>query len=372
MRDDVSNDQLTRRGTLAAGAALAASVPRASGAASNLQLVSPEPDDPFEYPYFLWCPETASDERRPLLVQPNNTGTATDDFERHRTAARDDARRGFGRRLAETLGVPLLVPVFPRPESDPVDWRHYVHQLDTETMRIDSGPLERVDRQLLGMIADARERLSLPLTERVMLNGFSASGNFVNRFTVLHPEAVTSVTAGGVNGMVTLPIRAAKGHTLNYQVGVADLESLTGSPFDAAAFREVDQYLYMGSADENDTLPAGDAWNDEQRALARDVYGEDMQTDRFPYCESVYEDFGARATFELYDGVGHAVTDAIVRDVAQFHREHAPVPDDAGDGVPPASVVGALEATGIPVEAALAGSAAVLGVLGYLFARSDE
>lgn len=349
----------------------------ADSADSTLREISPTDSDPFNYPYYLSVPPTETERERPLLVQPNNTGTATDDFDTHRRAARRDAESGFPRLLSDELGVPLLVPVFPRPESAPVDWRHYVHQLDTETMHISDGPLERVDRQLIGMIEDARDRLDdeLPIGEQVMLNGYSASGNFVNRFTILHPELVTSVTAGGVNGMVTLPRSEADGQTLNYQLGVADLEDLTGSPFDLAAFRAVDQYIYMGAADENDTLQADDAWNEQQRALARAVYGEDMQADRFPFCESVYQGAGASAEFRLYDGVGHTVTEAIERDVIEFHRQHGGIPEEVtdaarSDGDFRGSELS--EALGVPLEAAVTALLLIVGSVAYLLRRLEE
>ena len=350
-------------------------------------LVSPDESDPFNYPYFLYAPRINTDEERPLLVQPNNTGTSTDNFEKHRQEARKDIERGYPRLIGDELGVPILVPVFPRPASEPVDWRHYVHQLDTETMHVSTGPLERVDRQLVGMIEDAQDRLSddIPLTDQVMLNGYSASGNFVNRFAILHPELVTSVTAGGVNGMVTLPITEAQGHTLNYQIGVADIEKITGNPFDVEEFCDIDQYVYMGAEDENDTLPARDAWSEEQREIAREVYGEDMQDDRLPYCESVYDDVGASAEFRLYEGVGHTVTEAMERDVIEFHREHAGIPDDdaasemaENNGTLPGtpdrgvSALDVLDALGIPVEAALAASTTVLAGVIYLLREIEE
>ena len=39
--------------------------------------------------------------------------------------------------------------------------------------------------------------------------------------------------------------------------GIADLDALTGKPFDAAAFARVPQFLYMGDADDNDSLDFG-------------------------------------------------------------------------------------------------------------------
>jgi hypothetical protein len=316
--------------------------------------VAADPDAGFNYPYFLYVPSVQESEASgPVLVEPNNTGTATDDFTEHLDAARNTAEGnwngGTGRTISDRLGVPFLVPAFPRPESDPVDWRHYVHALDTETMRVSSGDLARVDRQLIRMVEDARERLSetqYSVADGMLLNGFSASGNFVNRFAALHPDRVISVTAGGINGTAILPIEDAEGHTLNYQIGVADVESLTGETFDLDAFRDVNQLLYMGDRDFNDTIPYGDAWSEEQKAVALDVYGPNMQRDRMPYCQSVYGDKGVSAAFKIYDDATHtprpAMDDAVEfhrksiagEDISEFDENLAGASDDTDDGTP--------------------------------------
>lgn len=310
----------------------------------DLRLIGADDGAGFNYPYYLYAPRTtAGSDSRPVLVEPNNTGTATDEFDRHRAAAEETARNGVGRTIADALGMALVVPVFPRPVSDPVDYTHYTHALDTETMRIESGPLERIDRQLLAMVEDARTRLSersYPHTSGLSLNGFSAAGNFVNRFAALHPDRVRSVTAGGINGTAILPIEAAKGHTLNYQIGVADLTSITGEPFDLEAFRTVDQFLYMGDLDMNDTIPYGDAWSDAQREIAVDVYGPNMQRDRMPYCKSVYERVDASAAFRIYEDTGHSPRSAIT-DLVEFHRRSldgetiSEFNGNVGEGPPP-------------------------------------
>lgn len=283
------------------------------------RFVEPTESDPFDYPYYLFTPADV-EEDAPLLVEPNNTGTATDDFAEHREAARRVADSGMSRNLSEDLGVPLLVPVFPRPESDPVNWEHYVHQLDRETLSIEDGPLERVDLQLLAMIDDARDRLDTPVREQVMLNGFSASGNFVDRFTVLHPDRVLSVTAGGLNGMALLPASEFSGRELPFHVGIADIEGLTGSTVDLDALDDVNQFLYMGADDDNDTIPFDDAWTDDDlRETALDVYGEEMITERFPTCQEAYDRAGVDAQFRVYPDAGHTPRPAI-EDITEFHR----------------------------------------------------
>ncbi len=286
--------------------------------------VAADPAAGFEYPYFLYAPgRPADDSNRPLLVEPNNTGTATNDYQRHLDAARRLARRGTPHRIADRLLAPLLVPAFPRPDGDPVEYTHDVHQLDTETMALTEGPLANVDEQLLAMAADARQRLrdrGYPVADGLMLNGFSASGNFVNRFTALHPETVVSVTAGGINGMPILPREQADGHTLEYQLGVANVEELTGEPFDQAAFADTDQFLYLGELDGSDTIGFPDSWSPRQEEIALDIYGQNMQRDRLPYAQSVYEAAGIDgAVFRIYERVGHS-PGPVIDDLVEFHR----------------------------------------------------
>lgn len=290
--------------------------------AVGLRMVDANSQAGFNYPYFLYVPSASDDREVSLLVEPNNTGTGTDDFAKHRQKARQ-LIKGPLSQMADQLGVPALVPVFPRPNEHPVDWRHYTHQLDRDTLAIEDGPLERVDRQLLNMVDHAIEselaETDYTIRDDIMLNGFSASGNFSDRFTVLHADRVRSVTAGGLNGMALLPLEEAKGHTLTYHVGIADVNDLIGEPVDLDALADTNQFLYMGENDSNDTIPYDDAWtSDERRQVALDVYGDDMLEDRFPYSQQAYEQAGGTAQFRIYQGIGHRPPQ--LEDIMEFHR----------------------------------------------------
>lgn len=289
-------------------------------------LIDADSANGFNYPYVLYAPATLSGgEPLPVMVEPTNSGMATDDFDVQLDWAEETIEDGLGRTIADALQSPLVVPVFPRPISEPVDGNHYIHALDRETIAIDSGPLERVDLQLLAMVEDARKRLDdvgYPVDdEELMLTGFSASGNFVERFTALHPTKVHSVTAGGLNGMVTLPAEEVGGQSLPYHIGISNLESLIGEPFDLEAYRNVPQFLYLGELDVNDTLSYDDAWTgDDWRNLALETYGGiDMQGDRFPLCRAVHDEVGTSAIFRLYEDAGHTPRPAYDQ-LIEFHE----------------------------------------------------
>jgi hypothetical protein len=287
------------------------------------KLIEADPDAGYNYPYFLYAPNRYSGQTTPILVEPVNTGRPSNNLEDHITSGRDTVQSGLGRSIADSVEAPFVVPVFPRPAGDPVDATHYVHQLDDTTMSISEGPLERVDLQLLKMVEDAQSRLSerdYPVDDGIMLNGFSASGNFVDRFAVLHPDRVVSVTAGGLNGMAILPLEEAEGQELPYHVGVSNLDELVGSTLNKDALDEVNQFLYMGADDTNDTIPYDDAWTDEDmRQLALDVYGEDMILERFPRCQRAYQEAGIEAQFRVYSDTGHSPAPAR-DDIIEVHR----------------------------------------------------
>ena len=245
------------------------------------QVIDAAPDKGFNFPYILRVPDLDQVTSPTfLLVEPNNTGTGSDDFDVHVKAAEDLSRSAIGNRLFSALNVPLLVPVFPRPR---MDWHIYTHALDRDTLGVNDGPLRRLDLQLLAMIDDARARLNgigLKTRQKVLLTGFSASGTFANRFTVLHPNRIQAVTTGGVNGSLMLPTEAIDAVGLPYPLGVADLEELAGAPFDIDAWRKVPQFIYMGADDQNDAVLFDDGYApEEERSIVFAVLGERMQPD---------------------------------------------------------------------------------------------
>lgn len=333
--ENTNTTSLCRRGILQAVGAgvLLAGAPDAMAARGtktvsdeNIQLIEADEGAGFNFPYYFYAPSGL--ENKPILVEPVNSGSASDDFDEDLDAAERTVSRGRARRVSDALNVALLVPVFANPRSDDF-WNRFIQSLDTETMQIDSGEFTRIDHQLIQMIDDARNRLEteqdVSVPAEVMLNGFSASGNFVNNFTALHPDRVASVTAGAINGMATLPVSEARGETVNYQIGVADIKNLIGESFAAETWREVPQLCYMGAEERSpndDTIPFRDVWNEEQAERALRVYGDDMQEERMVFSETVYQRAGATARFEVYDHVGHSYNEQIISDIIQFHRRN--------------------------------------------------
>ena len=273
--------------------------------ALRVEHVAAQPRNGFQSDYYLYLPTSLRRDASglaTLLVQPNNSGRTSDDIASHQ---RDAWMTGFERkRIADELGVALLVPAFPRTARD---WQVYTHALDRDVLTSRDPLLARLDLQLIAMIDDARARLDEDGTQvdaRVLLQGFSASAMFANRFTALHPDRVRAVTIGSPGGWPIAPVAKIGVDALPYPAGIADLSALTGKPFDAAAFARVPHYLYMGAADDNDSLDFGDGWDQPAAAEVDRLFG-DTPLARWKHAEALYARAGANARFELVPGIGH-------------------------------------------------------------------
>ncbi|MBF4691543.1 hypothetical protein ISU02_00355 [Fusibacter sp. Q10-2] len=287
-------------------------------------LVKADSEKGFYYEYYLYIPEGVGTEKiHTLLVCPNNTGTTSDDHDVHVQKVlkkMHSDKDSYPKRIAYELKVPMLMPVFDRPESN---WQAYTHALDSDTLNITQGALTRIDLQLIAMIQDAKrvlEEKGVEVSDKVIMDGFSASANFTNRFAVLHPNVVRAVSTGGVNSMPIIPLETLNGVTLPYHVGIGGLEELAGLELNLDEYLKVDQYIYMGAEDENDTLPYDDAYNEDERRITEEVLGKTMN-ERWQTSKNIYESLKIPAEMVTYEGIGHTVTSDMIADIIHFYKK---------------------------------------------------
>ena len=286
----------------------------------------------FNYPYYLFIPQGINlSQPIHLLVEPCNTGVSRSlkSLDRKTKAL---AEASHATRIAKRLRVPLLVPVFPRPGGDellvPVLPRSqtYTHALDRDTLLIRDGDLKRIDLQLINMIAHAQRLLrhnNMKVHERVFMNGFSASGTFANRFTILHPTVVRAVATGGVNSIPTFPTDRWNDTIMRYPIGIADVKEIAGIDFDEAAYKKVSQYIYMGALDNNDTVPYRDAYDEVDAELVKSLIGAEMMPDRWNVSQSIYKTLEIPAQFVTYENTGHQIKNEMIDDIVAFFEANS-------------------------------------------------
>jgi len=288
---------------------------------THLTRFEANPKASFHWPYYLYISPRARQkaskgEPMTILVMPNNTNGTSDEFAAHDRFAVLNAV--LGRVAFNQLDTVILVPVFPRPESH---WQIYTHALDRESLTTDIPDLQRLDLQLEAMIDDAIMRLSdrnWDVGDKVLLWGFSASGMFVNRFTVLHPERVRAVAIQSPGGWPIAPVKTWQGTCLRYPIGVCDLLELTGVEFDLETYQSVPHFILMGAQDGNDSVPHNDGYEDEDEALIFEMFGT-TPIERWDDAKKIYLSTGINAEFKLYPGIGHRP--AGLSDVCKFFEE---------------------------------------------------
>lgn len=290
----------------------------------KLIYVDNDPLKGFHFPYFLFIPDGISPEIKTyIIVEPNNTGFASDDFSEHVEKAKRRAMKDFyiGKYIAGKLKYPLLIPVFPRPKSD---WKIYTHALDRDAILQKHNALERIDLQLMAMIADAQKRLkdlSYHVEDKVLMTGFSASGTFANRFTLLHPEVVKATAAGGLNGLLMLPVVQFDNMMLDYPIGVHDFNRQFGHAFDSTSFRQVPQFLFMGELDKNDAIPFEDGYEPMERDLIFKILGKQMQPERWNKCREIYQQQHINARIVTFPAIGHDHPEKVKEEILAFFKE---------------------------------------------------
>lgn len=199
----------------------------------------------------------------------------------------------------------------------------YTHALDRDTLLYENDSFPRIDKQLNSMVDDARLILAekdILLQDKFLLNGFSASASFANRFTALYPERVAAVAAGGINCMTILPMEHLQDCELIYPVGIADIKQIAELEFQLSVFADVPQYYYMGAEDKNDTLPFDDAFSQPEREIIIKVLGEDMG-DRWEKCKIAYESQTVHTEFRMFPGVGHETTAEMNAEIVKFFMQ---------------------------------------------------
>lgn len=294
----------------------------------KMYLIEASPEKGFQWPYFLFLPDTIPSGSS-VLVQPNNDGMIGAPFETHLYWAGIENEQlflDFGR----LLGTPVLMPVFPRPLIEGPDRNLYIHALTRAAMTADDPRYARPDLQLIAMLDDALDKISREnhdLREGALFWGFSASGDFVTRMATLHPGRVRAVAAGGVGGLPILPVEGLENAQLTFPVGVGDLEEI-GARFQPALLKQTPYLLFQGSIDENDSVKeppftcegfGSDSYSCDQSLLVNSVFGS-SPPGRVQRVASVFEAFGMRDfNYLILPGIEHTTPDTMEAVIREFY-----------------------------------------------------
>lgn len=298
------------------------------------------PDKGFNYPYYLVLPKKVnvvknSGQKNYLFVEPHNTGKANDDISFHIKEAYQVAE-GNSASTADELGLPRIVPIFVRPRTPIYDNQFvYTHALSRQTIYLEElkkeagtydevfKPMDRIDKQLIKMIEHANKYLSdngWEMEKKIFMWGFSASGDFVSRFSFLYPDMVKAVCFGG---HPIFPIAEEKGFDLIYPFGTRDYKKITGREFDLEAYNNVAKLGYAGSEDyQDDPLQYSDLYvSQEERNIVKNLLRLNKYPEGWKVMGDIFKGSGGEAQVNIYLGAGHEVYyKGMTQDYLNFYK----------------------------------------------------
>jgi len=234
--------------------------------------------------------------------------------------------------LNQNTNYPVLYPLIPRYYDEKLKKEIYTIQLSSSCLKDDiDARYKRIDNQVVQMINDARERLknnNFEVDNKIIVNGFSASAKFANRFALLHPDKIKMIIAGGLGGCLTLPLRELDGETLVYPVGVGNVDVITDEMLEE--FKTIKQFYFQGTNDKTDAFASttddnyepyfkGIIEENELKQLYK-VFGRDIQ-DRWKKTQELYSQFNCNAIFKTYNS-NHGYTDEIEHDIISFLNDN--------------------------------------------------
>ncbi|MFD9891688.1 alpha/beta hydrolase [Amycolatopsis sp. NPDC059027] len=244
------------------------------------------------FSYCLHVPRGYSeddDRRYPLVVAVHGTArtvqTCRDEF------------AGF----CEEHDCIVLAPLFPCGIGEPGELSNYKYI---------SYRGIRYDHVLLAMIEEIAGIWRVE-DDRFLLTGFSGGGQFVHRFTYLHPGRLRAVSIGAP-GVVTL---LDADHP--WWVGVGDLEERFGTPLDLAALRRVAVHMVVGGAD-TDTWEITVTPDSPRYQPGADLQGAN-RIDRITALARSFERHGVAVRLEVVPGAIHEREPLIPSTLAFFH-----------------------------------------------------
>jgi hypothetical protein len=312
------------------------------------------PKNGFDWPYFLALPSEYSQAvnkqlKQYLMVDTNNSG-ATDDYSKclRDTFYKLRFNKQYSTQLAHKLGLPVLIPAFPRPSTfyrynnENRYFCQHSFTRDTATLslilkdrqmartlkkhyrkiRFDINTLAGLDLQLIAMLKHALKYLDKKgyrMEPKVFMCGFSASGDFVDRFTALHPEWVKAVASGAVLDNMVLPLAKYKGEKLIFPIGIYDYQEITGNLFDMEKHNSVARLNYSGDSDTDNVVPFADCYTNQERVIIIKLWGLDI----LPRARSLIELYGqsgGKGMFVLDKGIGHRASRQMKKYMKEFFQ----------------------------------------------------
>lgn len=287
------------------------------------------------FPYILVYPETI-DENCELIVDTLNT------LDTHSTKEREvtfiDGAEQIGKYVRSQINAPMLYVHVPKENNNDPYYQH----LSRECFTSDGLKYPRCDLLVKQSILDAQKKLKSisgkDVSDKIVLNGYSTSGVFAQRFAKIHPEMVSKAIIGAATGSIPIPT-----NDLDWPEGIRDFEELFGKKFDEESYKKIEFAYYVGELeakeasnrrDENGNIvPKHDmsylpkSVPEDIGAKYREMFGINLN-ERFANAINWYKQHGYKIISKIYKGAdhrsfkkGYTYYEEYIKDLELFYQE---------------------------------------------------
>jgi|GEM_PF-6391541 len=212
--------------------------------------------------WFFYIPkEFDSSKRYDFYVNGINSASVNGDYEAMKTDTQNIMMSN--QEFAEVYDYVLLSIAVPRNTSSPEIPDYYGAGLDRkmyyypdhypEAWLRPEDQLVKIQDTLNAILANN----GISTNEKMILEGFSAGGMFAQKFALVYPERVKAIAAGQCGGVFTMPVSEHSGKKLRWPIGIYDYEEIFGKPFDEAAYKEIQQFIYIADGDIHNSMASG-------------------------------------------------------------------------------------------------------------------
>ena len=160
--------------------------------------------------------------------------------------------------LSLSSGNPMVIPFIPRLKGFRPNFlgrdclsNNFTTFGDDKKFEREMSVYNNLAKQHKAIIITAINQLrniGINVDEKIIISGYSEGAKFASHFTLLHPEIIKTVIAGGTGGAISMPVDRIDGYEFVYPTGTSGLKE-----FDFDSFKSISFFYYMGKEDKSDS-----------------------------------------------------------------------------------------------------------------------
>lgn len=191
--------------------------------------------------YLLAMPEDFNENCNIVVESYNSGGKQKSNYEENILSALNDGNAIENILMEAIDDDPLVLPITP----DLFDYP------DCQQLSLEAIKQEKIDFKFLRCIEEAKQKIlelsGKRVSDKIFLNGYSASGVFAQRFAFIHPEIIGRCLIGGAAGTIPIP-----SDEIDYPIGIKNYEELFGKKFDYQAYKKIQFGYYVAEYEERE------------------------------------------------------------------------------------------------------------------------